>query len=585
MSFVSNVDHLTLGNGVYNNVHGNLVHNTFYVRKRRREEISDAPNLLSSTEPTHKRRRREENSEDGIKVIQRKHLKLNLQIGRGPGYSLHAGETEGGAVIVKVFNAGPTVREQLESTVALSTGLLHPNVLRVEGVSSEASLTHFITYENAYWKTAEGPLAAALKDDLAKSITLGFKMIAGLSAGLNHINDQDISMTSLGAELRQNFDIFLDVNDRFLISISPPVSTEAEAGDSRQLDDNATRLWHIFNALCQRVLRSANRALHTENIERTPVIPDIPRRPPDLQKSLASTSVALPETHESSSSHKLPENEPSVPPRREYVWRTIDRGQQSLATVASRIAMDLDLKLSSSVNKLAWSNGRSAHRCAGYMREEITLATTTGDSAVVSHDAPSPLEICSVCHEVVGVHEFFRCDCGDPSTGVPIARTCGTVHLNTVVPTITIIFSLLSHSQDWPRHRETCRPPPATHSIARHPYSPLHSDDIPPAPKLGNIPLPLGGREYPYEWQDLLFPNGIASKHSYPLPTSAPPSHPEFSSYDCPVAPPRVDLYWPNHQRLKMWLAPENLGGGESNNWSDRRANVEMTFASGDFTH
>ncbi|KAJ7852460.1 hypothetical protein B0H14DRAFT_3450731 [Mycena olivaceomarginata] len=29
---------------------------------------------------------------------------------------------------------------------------------------------------------AEGPLAAALKDDLTRHITLGFKMIAGLSA-------------------------------------------------------------------------------------------------------------------------------------------------------------------------------------------------------------------------------------------------------------------------------------------------------------------------------------------------------------------------------------------------------------------
>ncbi|KAJ7143880.1 hypothetical protein C8R44DRAFT_141228 [Mycena epipterygia] len=75
------------------------------------------------------------------------------------------------------------------------------------------------------------------------------------------------------------------------------------------------------------------------------------------------------------------------------------------------------MKLSSLVNKLAWSHGRSAHRCAGYVRQEITLATKTGDSAVVSHDAPSPLEICSVCHEVVGVHEVFRCDCGDPNPG------------------------------------------------------------------------------------------------------------------------------------------------------------------------
>jgi hypothetical protein len=35
---------------------------------------------------------------------------------------------------------------------------------------------------------------------------------------------------------------------------------------------------------------------------------------------------------------------------------------------------------------------------------------------VIFRDAPSPQEICSVCHEVVGIHEVFRCICGDPST-------------------------------------------------------------------------------------------------------------------------------------------------------------------------
>jgi hypothetical protein len=29
----------------------------------------------------------------------------------------------------------------------------------------------------AHWKTAEGPLAAALQNNLTKSITLGFKMV------------------------------------------------------------------------------------------------------------------------------------------------------------------------------------------------------------------------------------------------------------------------------------------------------------------------------------------------------------------------------------------------------------------------
>ncbi|KAJ6597759.1 hypothetical protein DFH09DRAFT_1304526 [Mycena vulgaris] len=46
------------------------------------------------------------------------------------------------------------------------------------------------------------------------------------------------------------------------------------------------------------------------------------------------------------------------------------------------------------------------------------------DSAVVFHDAPSPLEVCSICHEVVGVHEVFRCICDDPSPGLQTTVKC-----------------------------------------------------------------------------------------------------------------------------------------------------------------
>jgi hypothetical protein len=44
-------------------------------------------------------------------IIPTKHLKLTREIGSGPGYFIHAGENKGRAVIVKVFNAGPNVRE------------------------------------------------------------------------------------------------------------------------------------------------------------------------------------------------------------------------------------------------------------------------------------------------------------------------------------------------------------------------------------------------------------------------------------------------------------------------------------------
>ncbi|KAJ7278965.1 hypothetical protein C8J57DRAFT_151269 [Mycena rebaudengoi] len=227
---------------------------------------------------------------------------------------------------------------------------------------------------------------------------------------MNYLCAQGISLASLGAE---NFDVFLDIDDRFLISINPPTSPDAGFPDDQQPEDNTTRSWDVFNALCQKVLRSANRLLHNENIERNPVVLDLSYRPSVTQKSWTPFPPSSLPSHESLSP-EIQEAAPPVPPRREYVWRTIDRGRQSLATVASQITLALDMK---PVNKLALIDGRSAHRCAGYVREEITLAPTTHDSAVVSHDAPSPLEICSVCNEVVGLHELFRCICGDPNPG------------------------------------------------------------------------------------------------------------------------------------------------------------------------
>ncbi|KAJ7649765.1 hypothetical protein FB45DRAFT_2401 [Roridomyces roridus] len=191
MAFISNASGITLGEGTFNNVHGNLV-NIFQVR-RRRGEHGDSSDLYDLEHGGFTRERRREAEIDGIKVIRDKHLNLAVEIGGGPGYLLHAGEIKGRAVIVKVFNAGPTARDHLEATVLRSRGFLHPNVLRIRGRSSPTSSYHFIAYENAFWKAAEGPLAAALKDDLERSIVLGFKLVAGLSSGINYLDAQDLT--------------------------------------------------------------------------------------------------------------------------------------------------------------------------------------------------------------------------------------------------------------------------------------------------------------------------------------------------------------------------------------------------------
>ncbi|KAJ7369109.1 hypothetical protein DFH08DRAFT_983982 [Mycena albidolilacea] len=101
-------------------------------------------------------------------IVPSKNLKLIYEIGSGPGYFFHAGQNKGDAVIIKVFNPGPVskVRKHLYSTVDLSKGIIALEECRA----------------------AEGPLAEALKNNLAKSITLGFKMVYhrtfGISLGL-----------------------------------------------------------------------------------------------------------------------------------------------------------------------------------------------------------------------------------------------------------------------------------------------------------------------------------------------------------------------------------------------------------------
>ncbi|KAJ6510440.1 hypothetical protein C8R45DRAFT_388665 [Mycena sanguinolenta] len=382
----------------------NILHK-FPAIKRRREEIEGRLDLSLLAQSADKRRRLNEHG-DEIEIIPSRNLKLIREIGNGPGYFIHAGQNNGRAVIAKVFNRGhsSTVRRQLESTVALSKGLMHPNLLRLLGISSPASLSHFIVYEN-------GPLAMALKTDLKRSITLGFKMVAGLSAGLNYLLVQGVFVRRMGV---QNFDISLDIDDRFVISVHPRLLEEEES-DTTECQDRERNVWVIFNALCNKTLTSANRVLHHEDFPRDPAILDgIPLR------STAESPVSLTSSGSASSQEGI-----DVPPRREYAWRTMDCGRQSLENIARRMTLNLDMHFSS-LSRINQTDGRTPHRCAGYVpdSEEITLATTIFDSVVVACDAPSPLERCLICQEIVDLRETFRCKCGDPAPGTRHTIKC-----------------------------------------------------------------------------------------------------------------------------------------------------------------
>ncbi|KAJ7623966.1 hypothetical protein DFH06DRAFT_1305328 [Mycena polygramma] len=364
MAFISNAHNFTLGDGVYNNVHGNLVYNNNYYGPNVRRAGSDLTRLGSTRKsPTRKKHRQHDGT--GLKIIRYEDVKPVREILNGAGYFLHAAHHKGCAVIVKVFNPGPDVQERLAATVALSKSLMHPNVLRVQGVSSPASLNHFIVYEDAHKKSAESQLASALKESVTESIAFGFHM-AGMNYGCpRHIHAGDASRD----RLLQNFDIFLDIGPRFILSINPASSNDEDTTHAGEQEEK--KCWDLLNALCKKLLGTANDLLHTEKIERDPVTLDSRCMAPS---KVRASPGSFPE------SVKPQKESAPVPPRREYVWRTIDRGELSLASVATQTRSYLELL--SPLRMLAATDVRNPHRCAGYLREEITLATTPIDSVV-----------------------------------------------------------------------------------------------------------------------------------------------------------------------------------------------------------
>ncbi|KAF7361287.1 hypothetical protein MSAN_01161200 [Mycena sanguinolenta] len=421
--------------------------NIFNVRgmKRRREETEDESASSLLTRSVDKRRRLNED-EDEIEIISSRNLKLIREIGSGPGYFVHAGQNNSRAVLVKVFNLNSSRRvsgvvpatfhltwiccKQLESTVALSKGIMHPNVLRLLGISSPAASSHFIVYENGklqglqlrvvclstesiHWQNAEGPLAVALKTDLKRSVMLGFRMVAGLSAGLNYLFVQGVFVRRMGVE---NFDISLDVDDRFVISVHPRLPEEEE-GDTAEYGDRERNAWVVFNALCNKTLTSANRVLYPEGIPREPAILDVGRAASEKSMSPSQLSFGSPASLQITQGLQVP--------RREYVWRIMDRGYQSLENIARRMTLDLDMEFRS-LPRMNWTDGRASHRYAGYAREGTTLATTILNSGLVAYDAPNSLERCLICQEIVDLRETLRCRCGDLAPGTRHTIKCRT---------------------------------------------------------------------------------------------------------------------------------------------------------------
>lgn len=133
----------------------------------------------------------------------------------------------------------------------------------------------------------------------------------------------------------------------------------------------------------------------------------------DLQGT-ASTSVV---SSTNVSSKKLLGKLPIDGHRRELVWKSQNEKNSSLQDICLEFKAFLDSLTPSSEPALHRRRGRytvrTAHRCPGYNRTEITLTPSITRSAIVSHSTPLPHEICPVCDRVVQDVEIFDCICGE----------------------------------------------------------------------------------------------------------------------------------------------------------------------------
>jgi len=116
--------------------------------------------------------------------------------------------------------------------------------------------------------------------------------------------------------------------------------------------------------------------------------------------------------------------------RQELVWKTPTGDAVSLHDISHQFQNFLNASLLSSEPALNRRRGRyaprTAHRCPGYNRIEITLTANITRSAIVSHSSPIPHEICPVCKEVVKGTDVFNCICG--SNGERIQRLWFSEH-------------------------------------------------------------------------------------------------------------------------------------------------------------
>ena len=138
--------------------------------------------------------------------------------------------------------------------------------------------------------------------------------------------------------------------------------------------------------------------------------------------------------------------------RRELVWKSPKNETVSLEETARQFQSFL-LTFSTELEfnrRRGRYTTKTAHRCPGYNRIEITLTPDISRSAIVSNFTPIPHEICPVCKEIVKDADIFACICGRegkslPARARPIFLCADSLADNESIPTIRCSICLEWH--------------------------------------------------------------------------------------------------------------------------------------------
>ena len=96
---------------------------------------------------------------------------------------------------------------------------------------------------------------------------------------------------------------------------------------------------------------------------------------------------------------------PKSYPRREVWWLDLGAKNQSLESIKDYLDRFLSSSSNSRLRHITSPKEsklrHNLHKCPGYLREEITLASDVSKSLIVSHAFPGQSEVCSVCGQLV----------------------------------------------------------------------------------------------------------------------------------------------------------------------------------------